>query len=87
MDEQRTHDQPDPLDELEAAPAPGSQGAAPGDTAKAQNAETVLDPDRDDEEQLGEDAGEQVDRLERHNRERPGRPAPEASPHAESPPG
>ncbi|HEX6418810.1 MAG TPA: hypothetical protein VFZ77_09940 [Acidimicrobiales bacterium] len=86
MDEHRTDDQPDPRDEPDAGPAPGGRDSALGDTEKAQNAEAVLDPEREDEEP-GQQAREQVDRLERHNRDRPGTPAPEASPHAESPPG
>jgi hypothetical protein len=61
-------DRPDPTAESDAGAASGGTGSGLAASQKAQNAETVLDPDREPEDVVGE-LGEQIDRLEGHSRQ------------------
>jgi hypothetical protein len=71
-------DRPDPTAEPDAGAAPGGSGSGLAASEKAQNAETVLDPDREPEDPAAE-IGDQIDRLERHSRQ-PTSPAHDESP-------
>jgi hypothetical protein len=71
-------DRPDPTAEPDAGVAPGGSGSGLAASEKAQNAETVLDPDREPEDPAAE-IGDQIDRLERHSRQ-PTSPAHHESP-------
>lgn len=66
---------PDPASEPEggaaAGGAPRDDDAVEGAVDKADNAERVLDPDREGDDPE-EDARATVDRMERHDRGRPG---------------
>jgi hypothetical protein len=53
---------------------------------KAQNAETVLDPDSQPEDPAAE-IGDQIDRLERHSRQTSSAAHPESPPPPDAPPG
>ena len=77
-------DRPDPT-EPDAGAVPGGSGSGLAASKKAQNAETVLDPDREPEDPAAE-IGDQIDRLERHSR-RTISPAPPESPPPDTPPG
>lgn len=86
MDDQHPRDdEPDPRTEPDAGPASGGRPSSLGASAQAQNAETVLDPDREHEEPE-QAARDQVERIERHSRDRPS-PGPQGSPQGENPPG
>jgi hypothetical protein len=60
---------PDPRDEPDAGVAPGGTEPDVGESGRAANAEVVLDRDSEPDEPE-EDIGDQVDRMERHNRGR-----------------
>lgn len=84
-DQQPRDDEPDPRTEPDAGPASGGRRSTLEASDKAQNAETVLDPDSEPEEPERA-ARDQVERIERHSRDRPS-PDPEGSPRGETPPG
>lgn len=65
--------------------ADGGAGSGLAASEKAQNAETVLDPDREPEEPAVE-VGDQVDRLEGHNRQATSPGHHESPPRPETPP-
>jgi hypothetical protein len=71
-------DRPDPTVESDSGAASGGTGSGLAASEKAQNAETVLDPDREPEDTAAE-LGDQIDRLESRSRQT-------TSPHHESPP-
>ncbi|HEX6425660.1 MAG TPA: hypothetical protein VFZ79_19380 [Acidimicrobiales bacterium] len=84
-DQQPRDDEPDPRTEPDAGPAEGGRRSALAASDTADNAETVLDPDREPDEPEIE-VRDQVERIERHSRDRPA-PDPEGSPQGENPPG
>jgi hypothetical protein len=61
-------DRPDRRVESDAGAASGGTGSELAASQKAQNAETVLDPDQEPEDLVGE-LGDQIDRLEGHSRQ------------------
>jgi hypothetical protein len=77
-------DRPDPT-EPDSGAAPGGSGSGLAASEKAQNAETVLDPDCEPEETAAELA-DQIDRLEGHSRQTISRAHPESPPPHDSPP-
>jgi hypothetical protein len=60
-------DRPDPTAEQDSGAVPGGSGSGLAASKKAQNAETVLDPDRESEDPAAE-IGDEIDRLEGHSR-------------------
>jgi hypothetical protein len=60
-------DRPDPTAEPDSGAVPGGSGSGLAASEKAQNSETVLDPDREPEDPAAE-IGDQIDRLEGHSR-------------------
>ena len=77
-------DQPDPT-EPDVGAAPGGSGSGLAASEKAQNAETVLDPDREPEDPAAE-IGDQIDRLERHSRQTTSPAHHESPPPPDTPP-
>jgi hypothetical protein len=75
---------PDPAVESDAGAASDGTGSALAASDKAQNAEIVLDPDREPEDPARE-AGDQVDRLEGHGRQTTS-PSHESPPPPDTPP-
>ena len=78
-------DPPDPTAEPDAGAAPGGSGSELAASDKAQNAETVLDPDREPEDPAA-DVGDQIDRLEGHNRQTTSPAHHESPPPPDTPP-
>ena len=79
-------DRPDPTAEPDAGAVPGSSGSGLAASEKAQNAETVLDPDREPEDPAGE-VRDQIDRLESHSRQTTSPAHHESPPPPDTPPG
>jgi hypothetical protein len=77
-------DRPDPTVESDSGAASGGTGSGLAASEKAQNAETVLDPDREPEDTAAE-LGDQIDRLEGHSRQTTS-PAHHESPPPDTPP-
>lgn len=78
-------DRPDATAEPDAGAAPGGSGSGLAASDKAQNAETVLDPDREPEDPAA-DVGDQIDRLEGHNRQTTSPAHHESPPPPDTPP-
>jgi hypothetical protein len=77
-------DRPDSTDKPDAGAAPGGSVSGMAASDKAENAETVLDPDREPNDPAAE-VDDQIDRLERHNRQTTS-PAHQESPPPDTPP-
>jgi hypothetical protein len=77
-------DPPEPTAEPDAGAAPGASGSGLAASEKAQNAETVLDPDSEPEDPAG--VGDQIDRLERHSRQTTSPAHHESPPQPDTPP-
>jgi hypothetical protein len=78
-------DRPDPTAEPDSGAVPGGSGSGLAASKKAQNAETVLDPDRESEDPAAEIA-DQIDRLEGHSRQTTSPAHPESPPPPDTPP-
>jgi hypothetical protein len=78
-------DRPDPTVESDAGAASGGSGSGLAASEKAQNAETVLDPDREPEDPAVEIA-DQIDRLEGHSRQTTSPTHHESPPPPDTPP-
>jgi hypothetical protein len=76
---------PDPTAESDAGATSGGTGSGLAASQKAQNAEAVLDPDREPEDVVGE-LGEQIDRLEGHSRQATSPAHHESPPPPDTPP-
>jgi hypothetical protein len=79
-------DRLDPTAEPDVGAVPGGSGSGLAASDKAQNGETVLDPDRESEDPAAE-MGDQIDRLERHSRRTISPAHPESPPPPDTPPG
>jgi len=78
-------DRPDPTAEPDVGAAPGGSGSGLAASEKAENAETVLDPDREPEDPAAE-IGDQIDRLEGHSRQTTSPAHHESPPPPDTPP-
>jgi hypothetical protein len=78
-------DRPAPTAEPDSGAVPGGSGSGLAASKKAQNAETVLDPDRESDDPAAEIA-DQIDRLEGHSRQTTSPAHPESPPPPDTPP-